>query len=149
MERYPRAKINMRYASPDAIRPNEQLKKRTIDQFGFRPKKEHLQKIKKDFDKDFNKKFNIISEPTRVIPHSSLSVKSPSPILPPSPSQLPMPSNRLTRKNHRMDHYNRSDRSESPKSKIIQGKNRKWTIKNKNRGKKGGNKYKKYKNIQK
>ena len=134
MERYSRAKINMRYASPDAIRPNEQLKKRTIDQFGFRPKKEHLQKIKKDFDKDFDKKFNIKSEPTQVIPQ------------PPSPSHLPMPSNRLTRKNHRMDHYNRSDRSESPKLKIIQGKNRKWTIKNQNKQKKGGKNYKRNKN---
>lgn len=102
MERYPRAKIDMRYGSPDVIRPNKELEKRTIDQFGRTPNKEYLKKMREDF----NKKFNVKSELPR----------------PPSPKRLPIPSQRLlTRKN---------DRSKSPKPLEIQGRNRKWTIKN-------------------
>ena len=44
MERYPRAKIDMRYGSPDVIRPNKELEKRTINQFGRTPNKEYLKK---------------------------------------------------------------------------------------------------------
>ena len=115
MERYTRAKIDMRYGSPDVIRPNKELEKKTINQFGFRPNREHLKKIREDF----NKKFNVKSTSRRVIPQPSL----PSNINKgPSPKQLPMPSQRLlTRKN---------DRSKSPKPVEIQGRNRKWTIKN-------------------
>ena len=82
MERLSRTakKTDIRYASPDAIRPNPDLIRRTRE--------------------NFNRK---------TIPR------------PPSPSQLPMPSQRLlTRK---------KSRSKSPKPVVVQGKNRKWTIK--------------------
>jgi len=73
-------KTDIRYASPDAIRPNPDLIRRTRE--------------------NFNRK---------TTPRA------------PSPSQLPMPSQRLlTRK---------STRSKSPKPVVVQGKNRKWTIK--------------------
>ena len=82
MERLSRTakKTDIRYASPDAIRPNPDLIRRTRE--------------------NFNRK---------TTPR------------PPSPSQLPMPSQRLlTRK---------SSRSKSPKPVVVRGKNRKWTIK--------------------
>ena len=92
MERYSRNRIDMRYGSPDIIRPNPDLIRRTRE--------------------NFNRK-NI----PRLTPRSR---SRPRP-RPPSPSQLPMPSQRLlTRQN---------TRSKSPSPVVIQGKNRKWTIK--------------------
>ena len=105
MERLSRTakKTDIRYASPDAIRPHPLLQKETIKYFGVRANRERLEKIRQDF----NRKFNIKSTP-------------PSPRAP-SPSQLPMPSQRLLTR--------RSTRSKSPKAVVVQGKNRKWTIK--------------------
>lgn len=81
MERYPK-KIDMRYESPDGVRPNPELVERAR--------------------KNFNRKN--------------------TPLLrAPSPSQLPMPSKKLLNKNN--------SRSKSPSPVVIQGKNRKWTIK--------------------
>tara|TARA_B100000902_G_scaffold381069_2_gene417145 strand:- start:1524 stop:1880 length:357 start_codon:yes stop_codon:yes gene_type:complete len=80
MERYIKKNTDMRYASPDGIRPNPDVIRRAR--------------------KNFNRKNT---------PRA------------PSPSQLPMPSQRLlTRK---------KSRSKSPGPVVIQGKNRKWTIK--------------------
>lgn len=115
MERYTRAKIDMRYGSPDVIRPNKELEKKTINKFGLHPNKEHLEKIREDF----NKKFNVKSTQPRLIPQSSLPRNT---NIPPSPKQLPMPSQRLLSR--------KKDHSKSPKPLEIQGRNRKWTIKN-------------------
>lgn len=105
MERLSRTakKTDMRYASPDAIRPHPLLQEKTIKDFGMRPNRERLEKIRQDFNRKFN---------TKLTPHSPRA---------PSPSQLPMPSQRLLTR--------RSTRSKSPKPVVIQGKNRKWTIK--------------------
>tara|TARA_B100000424_G_C22786248_1_gene422444 strand:- start:343 stop:729 length:387 start_codon:yes stop_codon:yes gene_type:complete len=90
MERYSRNRIDMRYGSPDVIRPNPDLIRRTRENFSRK---------------------NIPSPISRPRPSSR----------PPSPSQLPMPSQRLLTK--------QNTRSKSPKPIVIQGKNRKWTIK--------------------
>ena len=105
MERLSRTakKTDIRYASPDAIRPHPLLQEETIKDFGMRPNRERLEKIKQDFNRKFNTK------PTPPSPRA------------PSPSQLPMPSQRLLTR--------RSSRSKSPKQVVVQGKNRKWTIK--------------------
>ena len=79
MERYTRSKSDIRYDSPDGIRPNPDLVKRTRENFNRKNIQRH-----------------------------------------PSPSQLPMPSQRLLTR--------RSTRSKSPKPVVVQGKNRKWTI---------------------
>ena len=94
---------DIRYASPVAIRPHPLLQEETIKDFGMRPNRERLEKIKQDFNRKFNTK------PTPPSPRA------------PSPSQLPMPSQRLLTR--------RSSRSKSPKQVVVQGKNRKWTIK--------------------
>lgn len=80
MERYTRTKSDIRYDSPDGIRPNPDLVKRTRENFNRKNIQRH-----------------------------------------PSPSQLPMPSRRLLTR--------RNTRSKSPAPVVIQGKNRKWTIK--------------------
>lgn len=82
MERLSRTakKTDIRYDSPDGIRPNPDLVKRTRENFNRKNIQRH-----------------------------------------PSPSQLPMPSQRLLTR--------RSTRSKSPKPVVVQGKNRKWTIK--------------------
>jgi len=105
MERLSRTakKTDIRYASPDAIRPHPLLQEKTIKDFGMRPNRERLEKIRQEFNRKFN---------TKPTPHSPRA---------PSPSQLPMPSQRLLTR--------RSTRSKSPKPVVVQGKNRKWTIK--------------------
>ena len=104
MERLSRTakKTDIRYASPDAIRPHPVIQEKTIKDFGVRPNRERLEKIRQDFSRKFNTKST----------HPSLT--------PPSPSQLPMPSQRLLTR--------RSTRSKSPKPVVVQGRNRKWTI---------------------
>lgn len=82
MERYSRNRIDMRYGSPDAIRPNPDLIRQTRE--------------------NFNRKNT---------PRG------------PSPSHLPMPSERLLTR--------RKSSSKSLSPIVIQGKNRKWTIKTK------------------
>ena len=106
MERLSRTakKTDIRYASPDAIRPPPVLQEKTIKDFGVRPNRERLEKIRQEFNKKFT------SKPTPLSPPRS----------PPSPSQLPMPSQRLLTR--------RSTRSKSPKPVVVQGRNRKWTI---------------------
>lgn len=84
MNRYTN-RSDMRYRSPDGIRPNQEL----------------LERARKNFNKTFPKQT--------------------TPVKPPSPSQLPMPSKKLLNKN--------KSRSKSPSPIVIQGKNRKWTIK--------------------
>ena len=79
MERFTRSKTDMRYASPDGIRPNPDLVKRARE--------------------NFNRK---------TTPRA------------PSPSQLPMPSQRLLTR--------RKSHSKSPTPLVIQGENRKWII---------------------
>lgn len=90
MERYSRNRIDIRYSSPDGIRPNPDLIRRTRE--------------------NFNRKN---------IPRP-ISIPRPRP-RPPSPSHLPMPSQRLLTK--------QNTRSKSPSPVVIQGTNRKWTIK--------------------
>ena len=86
MERISRLKLktDIRYASPDGIRPNPELINRARENFN----RKNTQR-------------------------------------PPSPSQLPIPSQiLLTRK---------KSRSKSPRVVVLQGKNRKWTITSKPR----------------
>ena len=50
MERDYRGPIKMEYASPDGTRPNSDLRNRTIKNFGVRPNREQLEKMRKDFN---------------------------------------------------------------------------------------------------